>query len=177
MQRKIALVSNCIYDELHVAYDLDWSSGKTVTILCHDIKNRGSGPSRGGCLFICNHSIKNSLLIYIWPLSNSNIHCVSKETLLYILPLVNNQMNIIIKIICPRKFQQTDRVQLAAPVQLQHEDHLQVTDGGWDVWLNHAIVQTICGFRNISLQSHWDEDPLGSSNHCYMRDNLALMRL
>ena len=150
MQRKIALVSNCIYDELHVAYDLDWSSGKTVTILCRDIKNRGSGPSRGGCLFICNHSIKNSLLIYIWPLSNSNIHCVSKETLLYILPLVNNQMNIIIKIICPRKFQQTDRVQLAAPVQLQHEDHLQVFR-----WWLRCLTESCNCTNNLWISKHF----------------------
>ena len=87
------------------------------------------------------------------------------------------------------KFQQTDRVQPAAHVQIQHEDLLQVTNGGWDVWMNHALVPwtasrrtwryilLFCGIRNISLRSHWDEDPLGSSNHCYMRDNLALMRL
>ena len=43
---------------------------------------------------------------------------------------IKQSNNIFIKILCHRKFQQTDRVQLAAPVQLQHEDHLQVTDGG-----------------------------------------------
>ena len=38
------------------------------------------------------------------------------------------------------KFQQTDRVQPATHVQIQHEDLLQVTNGGWDVWMNHALV-------------------------------------
>ena len=38
------------------------------------------------------------------------------------------------------KFQQTDRVQPAAHVQIQHEDLLQVTNGGWDVWMNHALI-------------------------------------
>ena len=41
---------------------------------------------------------------------------------------------------CRFKFQQTDRVQPAAHVQIQHEDLLQVTNGGWDVWMNHALV-------------------------------------
>ena len=40
-------------------------------------------------------------------------------------------MNIFIKLLCPRKFQQTDRVQPTAPVQIQHEDLLQVTNGVW----------------------------------------------
>ena len=34
-------------------------------------------------------------------------------------------MNIFIKLLCPRKFQQTDRVQPTAHVQIQHEDPLQ----------------------------------------------------
>ena len=38
---------------------------------------------------------------------------------------MNNHMNFFIKILSPRKFQQTDCVQLATPVQLQHEDLLQ----------------------------------------------------
>ena len=38
---------------------------------------------------------------------------------------MNNQMNIFIKLLCPRKFQQTDRVQPTAHVQIQHEGPLQ----------------------------------------------------
>ena len=70
------------------------------------------------------------------------------------------------------KFQQTDRVQPAAHVQIQHEDLLQVTNGGWDVWMNHALVPWtasaehggifcysvefetfLCG--HIEMKTHW----------------------
>ena len=91
--------------------------------------------------------------------------------------LMNNQMNIFIKLLCTRKFQQTDRVQPTAPVQIQQEDLLQVTNGGWGVWMSHALVPNIvecetflCG--NIDLKI-----PMGSSNCCYIRDNRALMSL
>ena len=65
-------------------------------------------------------------------------------------------MNILIKILCPRKFQQTDCVQLAAPAQLKHEDRLQVTNGDWIMHLYKQSVDFetfLCG--NIEMKTHW----------------------
>ena len=83
----------------------------------------------------------------------------SKELDCTFFHLMNNQMNIFIKLICPRKFQQTDRVQPTAPAQIQQEDLLQVTNGGWGVWMSHALVPNIvecetflCG--NSELKTH-----------------------
>ena len=74
-------------------------------------------------LFTCNSSLYfgfhiNFILIYIFQLNCTFFH------------LMNNQMNIFIKLLCPRNFQQTDRVQPNAHVKIQHEDLLQVTNGG-----------------------------------------------
>ena len=57
-------------------------------------------------LFTCNSSLYfgfhiNFILIYIFQLNCTFFH------------LMNNQMNIFIKLLCTRKFQQIDRVQLA----------------------------------------------------------------
>ena len=90
-------------------------------------------------LFTCNSSLYfgfhiNFILIYIFQLNCTFFH------------LMNNQMNIFIKLLCPRNFQQTDRVQPNAHVKIQHEDLLQVANGGWDVWMNHALdlnIQTL----------------------------------
>ena len=65
-------------------------------------------------------------------------------------------MNILIKILCPRKFQQTDCVQLPAPAQLKHEDRLQVTNGDWIMHLYKQSVDFetfLCG--NIEMKTHW----------------------
>ena len=80
-------------------------------------------------LFTCNSSLYfgfhiNFILIYIFQLNCTFFH------------LMNNQMNIFVKLICPRKFQQTDRVQSTAPVQIQQEDLLHLMIYVW----SHALL-------------------------------------